>query len=346
MWAGAGRSTIRLVPRRRDSLLDRVVLHRLMDRQSGVVSRRQVLEAGGDDVDIRRMVRRREWARVHEGVYVDHTGPLTRSQRTWAAVLLHWPAAAHRQTALDLHGVRRDRRAPGPDEPVWVMIDAARRTPTPVPGVRVERVRGASSWLTSHRWPPRVTVEMALLKVASQRDLAGAVAVLADACQQRRTDVTKLLHALERLGTLRGRAALVDVLRDVAEGAYSVLEHRYLRDVERAHGLPVGRRQVREPNHGRAVVRDVTYEAEGLVVELDGRFGHRDSEDRLGGPGSRPGSRGPGARDDPSRLGAGPVPVPCRRRVGGHPQGAGVGGNRARVSRRLPGRRSWAVAVT
>ena len=31
----------------------------------------------------------------------DHTGPLTRPQRTWAAVLLHWPAAAaHRQTAL------------------------------------------------------------------------------------------------------------------------------------------------------------------------------------------------------------------------------------------------------
>lgn len=195
-------------------------------------------------------------------------------------MLLHWPAAAHRQTALDLHGVRRDRRPRGPDDPVWVMIDAARRSPAPVPGVRVERVRGASSWLTSHRWPPRVTVELALLKVASQRDLAGAVAVLADACQQGRTDVTKLLHALERLGTLKGRAALVDVLQDVAEGARSVLEHRYLRDVERAHGLPAGRRQVRDARQGRAVVRDVTYEAEGLVVELDGRFGHRDSEDR------------------------------------------------------------------
>ncbi|KRF29423.1 hypothetical protein [Nocardioides sp. Soil805] len=57
------------MPRRRDCLLDRAALRRLMERQSGVVSRRQVLEAGGDDVDIRGMLR----ARVHEGVYVDHT---------------------------------------------------------------------------------------------------------------------------------------------------------------------------------------------------------------------------------------------------------------------------------
>lgn len=268
------------MPRRRDSRLDQDALRRLMRRQSGVVSRRQVMEVGGDDVDIRGMIRRRQWARVHEGVYVDHTGPLTRQQRTWAAVLLHWPAAVHRQTALDLHGVRRDRRTPALDEPVWVIIDAARRSPAPVPGVRVERVRGAASWLTSHRWPPRVTVEMALLKVASQRDLAGAVAVLADACQQRRTDVARLLRALERLGNLKGRASLVAVLRDVAEGAYSVLEHRYLRDVERAHGLPAGRRQARASHGGRAVVRDVTYAAEGLVVELDGRFRHRDLEDK------------------------------------------------------------------
>ncbi|WP_159081387.1 type IV toxin-antitoxin system AbiEi family antitoxin domain-containing protein [Nocardioides sediminis] len=268
------------MPRRRDSRLDSTALRRLMDRQSGVVSRRQVKAAGGDDVDIRNKVRRREWARVHDGVYVDHTGPLTRSQRVWAAVLLHWPAAVHRQTAMELYGLRRDRRQPGPDDPVWVMIDAGRRSPAPVPGVRVERIRDASTWLTSHRWPPRVTVELALLKVASQRDLAGAVAVLADACQQSRTDVTRLLTALDRLGNLPGRAALVEVPRDVADGAYSVLERRYMRDVERAHGLPVGRRRFRESSDGRTVARDVKYPAQGVVVELDGRFGHRDLEDR------------------------------------------------------------------
>ena len=48
------------------------------------------------------------------------------------------------------------------------------------------------------------------------------------------------------------------------------MEVRYLRDVERAHGLPDGRRQVRR----RRTECDVWYEEYGLLVELDGRRGH------------------------------------------------------------------------
>ena len=264
----------------RASRIDEAALVALLDRQDGVVSRAQVLALGGDDVDIRRKVRRREWAQVHRGVCVDHTGPLTHSQRVWAAVLLHWPSAAHRETALGLHGLRRDRRRPGPEGPVRLMIDASRRRPTPVAGIEVERVHAAHTWLTAHRWPPRAELEFALLKVAADRELAGAIALIADACQQRRTDVPRLLRALERLGTLPGRAALVDVLHDVASGAHSVLEHRYLRDVERAHGLPRGQRQLREESGGRVAIRDVKYPGQAVLVELDGQFGHTDSSDR------------------------------------------------------------------
>jgi hypothetical protein len=61
------------------------------------------------------------------------------------------------------------------------------------------------------------------------------------------------------------------VLGDVGTGAHSALELRYLRQVERPHGLPTGRRQ----NRSDALhVRDVVYEQFGLVVELDGRLGH------------------------------------------------------------------------
>lgn len=268
------------MPRMRTSRLDETGLAQLMSQQDGVVSRAQVLAVGGDDVDIRRRLRRRDWVSVHLGVYVDHTGPLTDGQRTWAAVLLHWPAAVHRESALDLHGLHQDRRRAGPARPVQLVIDASRRTPAAVPGVVVERMHDAKSWLTQHRRPPRVTVELAVLKVASDRDLAGAIAVISDACQQRRTDVPALLLALERLGTLRGRAALIDVLRDVDSGAHSVLEHRYLRDVERAHGLPTGHRQVREVAGGRLAIRDVVYARQQVLVELDGRFGHTDALDR------------------------------------------------------------------
>ena len=57
-----------------------------------------------------------------------------------------------------------------------------------------------------------------------------------------------------------------------------MLEYRYLRDVERAHGLPRSRHQVRVVIDGRAVYRDVYYEEYKLAVELDGRLAHPDEE--------------------------------------------------------------------
>lgn len=49
----------------------------LLRQQSGVISRRQALDTGLQHHQIRRLLRRNEWARVHHGVYVNHTGPLT-----------------------------------------------------------------------------------------------------------------------------------------------------------------------------------------------------------------------------------------------------------------------------
>jgi len=105
------------------------------------------------------------------------------------------------------------------------------------------------------------------------------VAVLADVVQSRRTTARRLLRALDRRTRMRRRAFLAAVLRDVAAGACSVLEHAFLDRVERRHGLPTARRQVHESARG-ALYRDVLYEQHGLVVELDGRVFH-----------ARPGSR-------------------------------------------------------
>lgn len=49
----------------------------VLRRQAGVISRLQALDTGMQDHDIRRLLRRNEWARVYDGGYVDHTGPLT-----------------------------------------------------------------------------------------------------------------------------------------------------------------------------------------------------------------------------------------------------------------------------
>jgi hypothetical protein len=58
-------------------------------------------------------------------------------------------------------------------------------------------------------------------------------------------------------------------------GAESPLEVTYLRDVERARGLPPGARQI--SHTGLPYCSDVSYEKYLLLVELDGRVGHLDT---------------------------------------------------------------------
>ena len=58
-----------------------------------------------------------------------------------------------------------------------------------------------------------------------------------------------------------------------------MLEFRYHRDVERAHGLPESARQVPFTTPGgRRGRRDRVYEPFGVVIELDGRLAHQPEE--------------------------------------------------------------------
>lgn len=264
---------------RTPSKLDEVGVARTLKEQDGVISRAQVLAFGGRQSDIRRRLRRKEWAQMFPGVYLHHTGEPTWEQRCWGAVLALWPAWLHRDSALRAHGVRRDREHRGAGDPIHVLVDAT-RTPTPPPGIEVERIRDPRRWVQDNRHPPRAQLEFALLKVAADRDEVGAVAILADACQQGRTTPARLLATLRLLPRLPRRALLLEVVEDVAVGTRSVLERRFLLDVERAHGLPEAERQTRAVSGGRVAYRDVHYRAHGVAVELDGLVGHTDAEDR------------------------------------------------------------------
>lgn len=117
----------------------------LLRAQGGVISRRQIREAGGDDNLIERMLRRRMWRPVFSGVYVDHTGVPTEEQRCLAAVLYAWPAALAGESGPG-------RSWPGPAEPVGSSVPADRaprrrlgrllgaRAPLPDPGRASTRV--------------------------------------------------------------------------------------------------------------------------------------------------------------------------------------------------------------
>jgi very-short-patch-repair endonuclease len=67
---------------------------------------------------------------------------------------------------------------------------------------------------------------------------------------------------------------LREALGDVAAGCHSVLELAYLRGVERAHGLPSGRRQAVAHRRGGRTYIDVVYEELRTAIELDGRAAH------------------------------------------------------------------------
>jgi hypothetical protein len=269
----------------RTSEVDRAVgdaIHRLLRRQDGVVSRRQVRVLGADDVFIARMLGRRVWARVHEGVFVNHTGPLTRRQRQWAAVLLHAPAVLAGRSALACDGIGSLE----PTDPIDLAVDRSRRVDDP-PGVRTVQVRDLETVARMTASPPRMTIEHASVMVASKaRTEDATVAALADVVRTGRTTPARLAAVVHAQPRLPRRRLMLDVLTDVGAGAHSPLELRYLRGVERAHGLPVGERQVREVLHQvadeavRVVYRDIRYAAFATDVELDGRLGHEAALDR------------------------------------------------------------------
>ena len=252
----------------------------LLVRQEHVFTRRQVLDLGGDAALIRRKIRRREWVIVHPGVMVDHTGTPNTRQREWAAVLYYAPAALAGRSALLRHGVRTGRDGDRASAEIAVAVDRQRRVGT-LPGVRVTRVSDFDLRSLANLSPPRLRLEHAVLDLAAE---AGSdldiVAILADACQSRRTTARRLLAVVEQRPGLRRRRFVRRVLLDVATGTNSVLEWIYLTRVERPHRLPSAKRQQAMVQRRGSGYRDVEYRALGVVVELDGRVGHERASDR------------------------------------------------------------------
>jgi hypothetical protein len=244
--------------------------HLLTWVQDGV-SRRQLRGLHFTHGDLERMLRRKELARVVTGVFVNHTGELTRQQREWVAVHAHWPAALAGLSAL-------------PSPPPRAVIDVAiaqHRTVKPVQRVRAHRTSDLDTRVDWTCAPPRMKLEHALIDaVTDQRtDVLAMFRLLADVVQTKRTSAAAVAKAL-KTRRVPGKAVLLEMLDDLATGACSVLEREYLVRVERAHGLPEGRRQAPGTAAGRRTERDVHYVRHGLLVELDGRAFHDNARAR------------------------------------------------------------------
>lgn len=247
-------------------------IRQLWDVQHGVIARGQLLELGVTDNDLRRMVRRHELFAARPGVYLSHNGPRTPAQQEWIALLAAWPAALCHESAL-----------PGKPPPhLHIAVGPHRSVDVPA-GVVVHRMAHIDQRVDWRARPPRERIEHAVIDVMSKRigenDVAGAYAVLTDACF-RRTKPDRILDALTVRKRVLGRRMITTMLTDVRDGANSVLERGYLHDVERAHGLPEGERQRTSRATGRRTEQDVRYRDYDLLVELDGFSVHNNSASR------------------------------------------------------------------
>jgi hypothetical protein len=180
------------------------------------------------------------WTQVHRGVYATFTGMPGRGAQLWSAVLAAGPGAAlSHETAAELH-----RLADKPADLIHVAIPVQRRI-VAVSGTKIHRSARALVAVQGHAYPPRTRIEETVLDLTQTAktfdDICGWVT---RAFARDLTDGTRLREAMKARKKLRWRADLHELIVAADGGDHSVLEFRYHRDVERAHGLPEPRRQV------------------------------------------------------------------------------------------------------
>jgi hypothetical protein len=245
-------------------------LRDLLARQCGVFARWQAHELAVEPGVITARLRSGRWQRPYHGVYAAFTGRLGREAELWAAVLRAGPQAVlSHQTAAEVDGF-----AARSGRPIHVTVPLRQHRPR-VPGLVVHRSGRLEAARHPSRMPPRTRVEETAL------DLAHLAATLDDAfgwisrpCIKRLTMPSLLLNAMGSRSKMRWRTELTCALADVADGVQSPLEYRYVRYVERPHGLPAARRQVLIRRDSRRQYLDNLYEGLGLGVELDGQAYH------------------------------------------------------------------------
>jgi very-short-patch-repair endonuclease len=242
-------------------------------RQAGVITYQQALRSGLSADNIQSLLEHGVWQRLHRGIYATFSGPVSRPAMIWAALLAAGPGAVlSHESAAEAAGLLDE-----PARRIHVTIPAPRHVKAPIEGVVIHRSTRIATSRHPVRQPPQTRVEETVLDLAdASRTLDAAVAWLGAACARRRTTPTRIADALAGRKKIRWRRELTAALADIESGAHSPLELRYLRDVERAHDLPGGTRQLRHDRLG-GHYDDVRYDVYGVVAELDGRAAHAES---------------------------------------------------------------------
>jgi len=242
-------------------------LRLLLRRQNDVITRAQAL-AQLTPKALEHRLRSGRWRRVHEGIYVTHTGPLDRQHARWIGYLA---AGKHAflagVSAAELCGLRGF-----PSRTVHVLMPARQRERNPPRGVVVHRTtRLTGGEVNLLGLPPHTTVARSLVDAAAW---AGgddtARAIIAAGYQQRLVNPGEIESVLDRLTRVPRRALIRAAVADAAGGAHSLPEARFINELRRA-GLPLPRLQVKRRDSGANVrYLDGYYEEWRIHIEIDG----------------------------------------------------------------------------
>jgi very-short-patch-repair endonuclease len=240
--------------------------------QAGAVTRGQALAAGMSAGAIRSRLDSGRWQALFRSTYATFSGPVPRDCLLWAAVLHAGDGAVvSHESAAELVGL-----ADQPSELVHVTVAAERRVRRAA-GIVVHRSNRAAVARHPLRTPPQTRIEETVVDLTQvSATLGEALGWITRACGRRLTRSDRIREVLAARKKVRWREELLAVLTDVADGAQSSLELHYLRDVERAHRLPRGSRQLAVRRPGGRWYDDVRYALFGVTVELDGRAAHPD----------------------------------------------------------------------
>src|SRR5215469_7980528 len=245
-------------------------LGELADSQAGMLSRPQIIGAGLSGEIVSSRLRRGSWRQHYPGVYCTSSAEPSREARLWAAVLYSGQGAMlSHQTAAEVWGL-----ADEPSSLVHITIPGNRRV-TKKPGIVLHLSGRASEAIHPSGLPPRTRLEETVIDLCNAAsDLDTVMSWLTRAIGRRLTTQEKLRVAVEARNRVRWRSQLVELLSPDLAGIHSVLEFRYVRDVERPHRFPAATRQAQSRHNGRNQYRDILYDAYKTAVELDGRVAH------------------------------------------------------------------------